>query len=425
MSLQTRVTGDPGGLAACARGLRTLAGALHDGSSGLAAASRVSTDEFDGRTADAFTTTTATLAPKVGDLDASVRRFGRAVLAYGDRLGEVQAVMRRARRVGRARGLRVQAGMIHPPHDAAADAAGTDDKLRVYRRLQPIVAGAWAVLAHAEQELKDAAQAADPLEPVERGRRRGQLSGIPAEVRPAARLPSSWPPDEEDWPSDTTAHAPSRSNDPTPAASSEPVRHPTTGRAGARVDVSSHAPPEHPVPALATPPIAPGPPAGLGPLVLDPATLDLPTGWSVHPGADPGVLLSGTAPPSTDGGTPATFEIRAEPLRGNLAVWQAQHVTALGAELSGFSIEDASSFEVEGRSVSWVQFSHTSGEVEVVHQQWAWEADGRAVTLTSAVPADDVDARTGLFERLVRSLNFSSGSSGGSGGSGHRGAGRS
>ncbi|TQK69252.1 hypothetical protein FBY23_1013 [Nocardioides sp. SLBN-35] len=358
VELLTRVPGAPESCTEAARALRRLGHALAGADHLVRQHARFPADDFAGDGADDFRQACAALGGELAGFRPGVDGLALALRRYADRLAGVQTVMRRVRRTARGHDLVVDGGAVRLPPGP------NRDQRRTFRTLVPIVAAAWVVLAHAEEDLRAAVDVVDP------SIRRNPLvaayptTAAPPTVDPTAPLPIDWPPGDPAWP------------------------------------------PDHP---SSCPDIAP---TGGGTVHHTPAvSLAVPRRWATFDDPAPGVSLVAQAPAAAPSGFTPELALHTGPVDGgsSLTDWRHQAMSTLASQLDALEIEDSDVVDLDGEPVAYTRFSHRIGGADVMCDQWAWLHDGVGVTLTGSVGRAEYADYCDLFEDVAATVEIKDG----------------
>lgn len=135
----------------------------------------------------------------------------------------------------------------------------------------------------------------------------------------------------------------------------------------------------------------------------------VPHSWSTRSDPLHGIVLAARARQVPPSGFAPEVVVRGTPVDVGLDAWRTDAMASLAGQLDGFEVEDTDRLDLGGRPVDYRRFSHRSGAVDVVCDQWSWVADGLGVTLTGSVAREDYAEYCDLFEDVAATVEIAPG----------------
>jgi hypothetical protein len=133
----------------------------------------------------------------------------------------------------------------------------------------------------------------------------------------------------------------------------------------------------------------------------DDISISIPPRWRHCADLDHGVVVTARAPVAPVSGFVPNFVLDAEPVEGSLDAWQERALGHLGGLLEGLDEEDTDDYVLGNELVRYRRMSFSSGDHDVVAEQWCWLIQGVGFTLTGSVAREDYADYTHVFEDVA------------------------
>ncbi|WP_157537121.1 hypothetical protein [Nocardioides sp. Root190] len=128
-------------------------------------------------------------------------------------------------------------------------------------------------------------------------------------------------------------------------------------------------------------------------------TVVVPRQWVTRRAPERGIAVTARARTVPASGFPPGLVLQTAPRADD-------PVETLRSQLTDLEVEDSDAFDLEGRPVTYLRFSHRVGVSDVMCEQWRWVVDGAAVTLTASMARDDYADYCDVFEEVAASVEF-------------------
>jgi hypothetical protein len=129
-------------------------------------------------------------------------------------------------------------------------------------------------------------------------------------------------------------------------------------------------------------------------------TVTVPRQWVTRSAPERGIVLAARARVVPASGFPPGLVLQVAPE-------DTDTIDALRAQLLDFEVEESDTFELDGRPVRYLRFSHRVGDTDVLCDQWQWTVDGTGVTLTGSVARTDWPDYCDLLEEVAATVEIS------------------